>query len=572
MTTALEHKRDEKGIFNPVLPDERDWPIYKLSHDRKGFLKEYTEKSKAHLRTLLGNDEDKLEEEIARALYRERIRIKEEPWKVDPADEKSFWKKINEDLVKIAQDEGEPESKALLEKCFDKIISRYTNEIAGHFNRKIHRFARSVVPVGFNRILNTASTKRIWSTKHRIKDRIKLTGDLEKIRELCVNHTLVFVPTHSSNLDSVLIGWCINVLGIPALLYGAGLNLFNSPVFAYFMNGLGAYRVDRRKKNLLYIETLKMYSLLTLQKGCHALFFPGGTRSRSNIIENDLKLGLLGTCIEAQRQNFRNEMMAPNGQPKKIILVPLVLNYHFVFEAPALIEQYLKRKGKEKYFIDKEEFPSTKKFTEVTWKFFAARSEIILSFADPIDVFGNKLDKEGNSLDKNGKAIDISGYFKTNGKFKDDIQRDQEYTRMLGHELVRLYYKENTVMASHLLAFAAFEILNRRHSDLDLYGLLRLPEEDRIIPYRQFVEVVERLRLKLKQMEKEDKINLATHTHTEIERLINYGMSNLGVYHVQHPLIKTKEGNISSQNMNLLYFYHNRLTGYGLEKLVYVEG
>lgn len=33
-------------------------------------------------------------------------------------------------------------------------------------------------------------------------------------------------------------------------------------------------------------------------------------------------------------------------------------------------------------------------------------------------------------------------------------------------------------------------------------------------------------------------------------------------------LLDDPEGNITSQDMNLLYFYHNRLTGYDLERLV----
>ena len=109
------------------------------------------------------------------------------------------------------------------------------------------------------------------------------------------------VPTHFSNLDSVLIAWVIYELGLPPFIYGAGLNLFNIGIFAYFMNSVGAYKVDRRKKNAVYLETLKTYSTLSIQKGCHSLFFPGGTRSRSGKIENVLKMGLLGTAIEAQR-------------------------------------------------------------------------------------------------------------------------------------------------------------------------------------------------------------------------------------------------------------------------------
>ncbi len=42
-------------------------------------------------------------------------------------------------------------------------------------------------------------------------------------------------------------------------------------------------------------------SRLSIQRGVNSLFFPGGTRSRDGAIETDLKMGLLGTVVEAQR-------------------------------------------------------------------------------------------------------------------------------------------------------------------------------------------------------------------------------------------------------------------------------
>src|SRR5690606_39991027 len=93
--------------------------------------------------------------------------------------------------------------------------------------------------------------------------------------------TIVMTPTHFSNLDPVLMGWVIHTLGLPPFVYAADLNLFNIELYAYFMNSLGAFKVDRRKDNPIYQETLKSYAINALLKGCHTMFFPGGTRSRS---------------------------------------------------------------------------------------------------------------------------------------------------------------------------------------------------------------------------------------------------------------------------------------------------
>jgi len=82
----------------------------------------------------------------------------------------------------------------------------------------------------------------LFSNQYTLQDKIQITGQTAQLRELATKGTVVMVPTHFSNLDSVLIGWIISVLGMPPFIYGAGLNLFNISIFAYFMNALGAYK------------------------------------------------------------------------------------------------------------------------------------------------------------------------------------------------------------------------------------------------------------------------------------------------------------------------------------------
>ena len=133
------------------------------------------------------------------------------------------------------------------------------------------------------------------------------------LRKLSKDHTLIYTPTHLSNLDSPLVGYALSEIDLPPVIYGAGLNLFSNPVMAFFMSRLGAYTVDRRKKNQLYKDILKDYSTEAIVRGCHSLFYPGGTRSRSGKIESHLKKGLLGTALEAwqdlQHAHFRSREM-----------------------------------------------------------------------------------------------------------------------------------------------------------------------------------------------------------------------------------------------------------------------
>jgi glycerol-3-phosphate O-acyltransferase len=331
------------------------------------------------------------------------------------------------------------------------------------------------------------------------------------------------------------------------------------------MNSLGAYKVDRRKKNLPYLETLKTYSTLAIQKGAHSLFFPGGTRSRGGMIEKQLKLGLLSSTIEAQRNLYLENPNAENV--KKIFIVPVTLNYHFVLEAPDLIDDYLSVKGQDKYLPEQDKYGSWQ-LLQFLFKFFTKGSNISVSIGKGLDVLGNYVDDEGNSLDAQGRIINTRDYFITNEEISIDKQREDQYTRMLSQKIVSEYHRINRVFASHLVAFTAFEMWQRKHPKLDLFGILRLPEEDLVIPYEEFRKVCKRVRKEIYRLKEDGKVNHATHLKGNIDLVIRHGLENVGIFHLKRPLLFNKEGNIITQDLNLLYYYHNRLVGYDLEKFI----
>ncbi|HFA47575.1 MAG TPA: glycerol acyltransferase, partial [Bacteroidetes bacterium] len=289
-------------IYPHVIPEIEDWPIHKMLADRKNFIKEIDEFTFEKLKELYQKN---LPDIIAKTVYLERIRIKEEPWKVDPPNERMFWKKIRRKLIGKSHEMSEEEKKENSEAILRTIIHRYSEEIVSTFRKSTFIFARRFLGLFFNRLLNSAAgrnMKRVFGTKHKISERLLAKGEVEKVRKLIKKGTVVIVPTHSSNLDSILIGYTMDaILGLPSFSYGAGLNLYNTGYTAYFMNRMGTYRVDRRKKNPIYLETLKAMSNLSIQRGTNSLFFPGGTRNRSGELESKLKMGLLGTAMEAQR-------------------------------------------------------------------------------------------------------------------------------------------------------------------------------------------------------------------------------------------------------------------------------
>ncbi len=546
--------------FPALFKRMSEWPIYKLSQDRRRFIAEIDDFT---IERLI-KEHSKRYDLIVQTLYQERIRIKETPWKVDPPNERQFLDRIRKQLV---QSETEPKIKAAEthRDILRKFVHRYSEEIVGTFSIRVFRFTRGFLSLFFNRLLN-AATERWWrflSSKSRLHERIQIYADVPTIQNLFAQGTVVVVPTHFSNLDSILIGFAMDeIMGLPSFSYGAGLNLYNSGWAAFFINRLGAYRVDRRKKNAIYLETLKAMSNLSIQRGTNTLFFPGGTRSRSGEVEKKLKMGLLGTTVEAQRA------LCERGDKNKIFIVPLTTSYHTVLEAPFLIHQHLQIVGKERYLKGRSEGTSLREWFKFIWQFFAKRSDIVLSFGKPMDVLGNFVDADGTSRDTRNNVLDIADYFITEGAIKEDLQREGEYTRLLADKIVDRFYRENIVLSSHVVAFTAFNMLKETHEKFDLYALLRLPPDDYVFPLDTFTAAIAAVQAALFELEEKGRLKLSDPIRLSAAELVQDGVKNLGVYHVHKPLTFNRKGDLESDDFNILYFYHNRLENFGLTKRV----
>lgn len=562
---ATKVHNSDGWLYDPILPDTDAWPIVQLSNNREAFIKELVELSIQNIKEALGNNPSNVKDELARTLYTERIRLTQTPWKADGPDEKDFWNTVKKDMVRINAGHENPHAFGH-EDLIHRIVNRYAEEIAGIFDVQAYDFAKGVTTFGFSRLLNASQGKgisRFFESRHNLHDKIHLVGEIDHVRELAQKGTIVVVPTHSSNLDSMLIGWAIQSIGLPPVLYGAGLNLFGIKILAWFMNRLGAYKVDRRKKNLLYLETLKMYSELSLRKGCNGLFFPGGTRARSGMIEKRLKLGLLGTAFQAQRMNFVDH----GNEAKKLFVVPVTINYNFVLEAQSLIDQHLKRSGQEQYYVENDDFSTSTKMIKFIYNFFTASSEIAVRYGTPMDLFGNRVDEEGRSFDPHGNEVDIKKYFVSGGEITKDLQRDAEYTRMLGQNIVESYHRETVVFSSNILAYSAFRIIKKRHPKMDLYGLMRLPTEDLIIKPKELMDVADKVVNQLRVLHENGEVQLEKEVQEgNLSSIVKKGIANLGIYHAKLPLMYNQEGDFQSQDIKVLFFYHNRLEGYELHK------
>lgn len=494
-----------------------------------------------------------LEEVINRTLYHERERLKHASSAKDKAD-RAYLTKVRRDLPHA--------SKSALKQLLTGILQRYVAEITGNFDPRVYKLTTSVLPIGLTALLNGLSPQRLLTRLTdlpTLDDHLIVQGEVDTLRRLQKLGTIILVPTHSSNLDSIIIGYAMFRLGLPPLVYGAGLNLFSNPITGFFMHNLGAYTVDRLKGDPMYRDALKEYATVTMEYGYDNLFFPGGTRSRSGAIERHLKKGLLGTGLIA----FRNNLLQRRPRPQ-VYVVPATISYPLVLEGSTLIDDHLKRAGKARYIIVDDEFSRLKRWVDFARGLFALDLKIVITVGRPLDCFGNDVDAEGRSLDPRGRPVDPSRYLLVDGKIGADDVRDREYTSMLAERIVQRYQSDNVAMAEHVLAYAVFEELRSQRADRDLYRFLRDIGSETSLPITRVEVLVEQLLTEMKALAAKERLRLSSMLDRgDVNEIVRQALLSFGTYHTT-PVIERRGVRLHVGDINLILYYRNRLDGYAL--------
>jgi glycerol-3-phosphate O-acyltransferase len=500
-----------------------------------------------------------VEELLHQTIYLERQRLDREPRATPRRDaDRTFIEALR--LRALAT--GPEGQKALLRE----LIEQFTNEIVGNFDPRVYKLATTAVPGGLALLLNALSPSRLirrFPALPHLSTNVTIRGEVETLKRLDELGTIILCPTHLSNLDSPVVGWALSHLGLPPYVYGAGINLFQNPLLSFFMQNLGAYRVDRKKVSRLYKNVLKTYCTMTLELGYDNLFFPGGTRSRSGAVEPKLKLGLLGCGVQAYVHNLIHQKQKPN-----IYVVPCTMSYGLVLEAETLIADYLKEVGKARYVIEDDESSRLTAWLRFLSGIATMDSRIYLTISEPLDLFGNRVEADGLSYDRRGRPIDTTRYVLSDGAPVHDPTRDQEYTAELGEAILRAFRRDNTLQSTHLAAFTVFELLRRRWPDLGLYRLLRTAPADATFPWTDACAALERVLAQTRALSDDCRVRLDPRLRTlDAAAVLKEAIQRFRSYHTRPAL--TRHGDrVFADCMNTLFYYHNRATGYGLEVVV----
>jgi glycerol-3-phosphate O-acyltransferase len=484
----------------------------------------------------------RLDEVIYETLYREEQRLARASNAPRAAEDRRF-------LTWLGREVRHTEASRVPE-LIHAVVAHYAEEIAGVFDPRVYRFATRLLPPALGALMHQGLPRR---ENLAVNDRLLIGGHVDELRALAELGTVMLAPTHVSHLDSLLLGYAIYALDLPPFAYGAGLNLFSQALTGFFMRNLGAFTVDRKKSDPLYRATLREYTVQLLEHGQPLLFFPGGTRSRAGALESHLKLGLLGTAIRAFGRSAR----------RPIFVVPCTLSYPLVLEAESLMVEFLRTEGGPQYVEARDEYARPAAWFDFLRGLSQVELQVHVRFGQPLDVLGNPVDVEGISRDPRGQALDPARYLQVDGTFVEDEARDAEYTRMLGDRLVGAYRRESVALPSSLLAFVLFEHARQRYPQLDLFRLLRMTHQLEV-PLTALRHDLEHALEALRALAARGELALAPELQTASpDALITRGTATLSTYH-RVPVLVRQEESLKVQNPALLFYYRNRLDGFGL--------
>ncbi len=545
-----------------ALPGE-DSPLFRLRDERPHLVAEVSRRAfNDFVRTSRNAEGAGIEYVLNDAAYQEIERLKREQGPEEEIRSIAWWRRLSKRLATMSEKEKR--------RILWSLVESYSDDIAGRFNPWVYRMATGVLPIGLSFLFKTQDLPDlelpsgfgdIQKAMRHVRDlteRVVLDGEYETLQKLSRKGTLVFVPTHSSNMDSILVGWSLYEAGLPPVTYGAGKNLFTNPLTSFFMNNLGAYKVDRRLRHSLYKEILKLYSQVLIEKGYHSLFFPGGTRCRSNLVEQKLKLGLLGTALTGYTHNLmRDEDAAP------VYICPMTINYNLVLEGGSLIENHFRREGRGRYLLEDDEFAQLSTITRFVMKTMRMDSTTIIRFGQPLDPFGNEVRADGHSYDRRGRRVEPVEYVRSakTGEVVYDTPRDREYTRYTGSRIAESFLKNTVLMPTQIVSWVLFERLQQRYPSWDVYRLVRFGAEE-TIGWDELHRGVAVLLDRLRELEKQGKVVLSPFLHKESpDRIVYAGIEYLQMFHTPE-LVQSWSDGVMIQQVELLYFYGNRVRSF----------
>ncbi|MFT6732669.1 MAG: glycerol-3-phosphate O-acyltransferase [Polaribacter sp.] len=230
-----------------------------------------------------------------------------------------------------------------------KLAKKYALEISSAYSYKAVRFMESTLTHLWNKIYNGV-----------------VVQNAELVREIASTHQVIYVPSHRSHIDYLLLSYTLYHEGLVPPHIAAGINLNFWPAGPLLRRG-GAFFLRRSfGGNKLYTAVFNEYIFQLMNRGISLEFFPEGGRSRTGRLLQP-KTGLLAMAVQSLLRGTR----------KPVAIIPVYIGYERMFEGNSYLKEL--RGGEKK----KESFGQLLGIRKTLKQNFG---KVYLNFSQPIDL------------------------------------------------------------------------------------------------------------------------------------------------------------------------------------------
>jgi len=184
-------------------------------------------------------------------------------------------------------------------------------------------------------MFNYLSFRHLWNRINGKKNRISITGDVDKIRNLRERVNTIYIPRFKNNTDFYYYVYSIYKKFLPEPRFFVPAEVSGGWLNRYLLRKCGGYIIHRSKSgNLLYRECVIQYISTLISHGVPLLYFPENEPEKNSVISplNEYFFELLNSIMYQEST--------------EIVLIPAQITYSNklnesddipVFSEPAVI-------------------------------------------------------------------------------------------------------------------------------------------------------------------------------------------------------------------------------------------